>query len=82
MSLLLEALEYYRRLVSLIYREVGSMKAGNHNLYTKSNFAQIPSIQIKEAANATDSELTDDDIIVRYSGEEVVELTFLHASQR
>ena len=31
---------------------------------------------------ATDSELTDDDIIVRYDGEEVIGLTILHASQR
>ena len=46
MSSPLEAIERYRRLVSLIYREVGSMKADNHKLYTKSNFAQIPSIHI------------------------------------
>ena len=31
---------------------------------------------------ATDSELTDDDIIVRYDGEEVIGITILHASQR
>jgi uncharacterized protein YuzE len=31
---------------------------------------------------ATDSELTDDDIILRYDGEEVVGITILHASQR
>ena len=31
---------------------------------------------------ATDSELMDDDIIVRYDGEEVIGLTILHASQR
>lgn len=30
---------------------------------------------------ATDSELTDDDIIVRYDGEEVIGITILHASQ-
>ena len=32
--------------------------------------------------SATDSELTDDDIIVRYDGEEVIGITILHASQR
>jgi len=31
---------------------------------------------------ATDSEITDDDVIVRYEGEEVIGLTVLHASQR
>ena len=31
---------------------------------------------------ATDSELTDDDIVVRYDGDEIIGITFLHASQR
>jgi uncharacterized protein YuzE len=31
---------------------------------------------------ATDSELTEDDIIVRYDGEEVIGMTVLHASKR
>lgn len=31
---------------------------------------------------ATDSELTDEDIIVRYAGGEVIGITILHASQR
>ena len=31
---------------------------------------------------ATDSKLTDDDIIVRYDGEEIIGITILHASQR
>ncbi len=30
----------------------------------------------------TDSELTDDDIIVRYDGDEVIGITILHASLR
>ena len=30
----------------------------------------------------TDSELTDDDIIVRYAGDEIIGVTILHASQR
>ena len=29
----------------------------------------------------TDSEITDDDIIIRYDGENVVGITILHASQ-
>ncbi len=31
---------------------------------------------------ATDSELTDDDIIVRYDGAQITGITILHASQR
>lgn len=31
---------------------------------------------------ATDSELTEDDVIVRYDGEEVIGLTILRASKR
>ena len=31
---------------------------------------------------ATDSELTDDDIIVRYDGDEIIGITILHASHR
>ncbi len=32
--------------------------------------------------SATDSELTDNDIIVRYDGYEIIGITILHASQR
>ena len=33
-------------------------------------------------SRATDSEITDDDIVFRYDGETVVGITILHASQR
>jgi uncharacterized protein YuzE len=36
----------------------------------------------KNPGSATDSELTDDDVIIRYEGDEVIGLTILHASQR
>lgn len=39
-------------------------------------------INFKRPAEATDSELTDDDVIVRYEGEEIVGITVLHASTR
>lgn len=39
-------------------------------------------IHFGEPSRATDSELTDDDLIVRYDGEEVIGLTILHASRR
>lgn len=39
-------------------------------------------INFKKTVRATDSELTEDDVIIRYEGEEVIGLTILHASQR
>ena len=39
-------------------------------------------IHFKQPGAATDSELTEDDIILRYDGEEVIGVTILHASQR
>ncbi|MBZ5564652.1 MAG: DUF2283 domain-containing protein [Acidobacteriia bacterium] len=39
-------------------------------------------INYKKPGHATDSELTDDDVIVRYEGEEIIGLTILHASTR
>jgi len=39
-------------------------------------------VNYKKPSHATDSELTDDDVIVRYEGKEVVGFTILHASQR
>ncbi len=39
-------------------------------------------VNYKKPSHATDSELTDDDVIVRYDGNEVVGFTILHASTR
>jgi uncharacterized protein YuzE len=39
-------------------------------------------INFKKPSDATDSELTDDDVIVRYEGDAIIGLTILHASQR
>lgn len=44
--------------------------------------ADVLYINFKKPAHATDSELTDDDVIIRYEGEEVIGLTILHASRR
>ncbi len=44
--------------------------------------ADVIYINFKKPGAATDSELTDDDVIVRYEGEEVIGFTVLHASQR
>jgi len=39
-------------------------------------------VNFKKASHATDSELVEDDVIVRYQGEEVIGITILHASKR
>ena len=39
-------------------------------------------INFKKSSHATDSELTDNDVIIRYEGEEIIGLTVLHASKR
>lgn len=44
--------------------------------------ADVLYINFKKPSLATDSELTDDDVIVRYENGEMVGLTVLHASQR
>ncbi len=42
--------------------------------------ADVLYIKFKKPSEATDSELTDDDVIIRYEGDEIVGLTILHAS--
>ncbi|MBC7898625.1 MAG: DUF2283 domain-containing protein [Saprospiraceae bacterium] len=44
--------------------------------------ADVLYINFKKPSVATDSELTDDDVIIRYEGEEIIGLTILHVSQR
>ena len=44
--------------------------------------ADVLYINFKKPSHATDNELTDDDIILRYEGEEIIGLTILHASKR
>jgi uncharacterized protein YuzE len=39
-------------------------------------------VNFKKPSRATDSDLTDDDVIIRYEGDEVIGFTVLHASQR
>lgn len=39
-------------------------------------------INYRKPSHATDSEITDDDVIVRYDGDEIVGYTILHASAR
>ncbi|HEX8340355.1 MAG TPA: DUF2283 domain-containing protein [Tepidisphaeraceae bacterium] len=44
--------------------------------------ADVLYVNFEKPAIADDSELTDDDVIIRRRGDEVIGLTVLHASQR
>ena len=44
--------------------------------------ADVLYINFRKPSVATDSEMTDDDIIIRYDGEEVIGFTVLHAGTR
>jgi uncharacterized protein YuzE len=44
--------------------------------------ADVLYISFRPNTSAADSELTDDDVIVRYDGDEIVGVTVLHASKR
>ena len=44
--------------------------------------ADVLYLSFKKPSHAKDSELTDDDLIIRYEGSEVVGITVLHASKR
>lgn len=58
-------------------------KAPQHALWlTYDAEADTLYVNFKKPSVATDSEMTDDDIIVRYEGEEVIGYTVLHASKR
>lgn len=58
-------------------------KAPQHALWlTYDAEADTLYVNFKKPSVATDSEMTDDDVIIRYEGEEVVGYTVLHASKR
>jgi uncharacterized protein YuzE len=44
--------------------------------------ADVLYINFKKPSHAMDSELTDDDVIIRYESDEIIGVTILHASQR
>jgi uncharacterized protein YuzE len=67
----------YMKLAATILKSPGKL------LWTRyDEEADVLYMNFRKPARATDSELTDDDIIVRYDGDEVIGLTILHASQR
>jgi uncharacterized protein YuzE len=54
-----------------------------HNLwFSYDTEADTLYINFKKPSYADDSEITDEDVIIRYEGETVVGMTILHASRR
>ena len=43
--------------------------------------ADVLYVNFEKPSHATDSELTDDDMIIRYAGKKVIGVTILHASK-
>lgn len=59
------------------------LAAPNNHLWSSYDAeADVLYINFKKPSVATDSELTGDDVIIRYEGEEIIGLTILHVSQR
>ena len=44
--------------------------------------ADVLYVNFKKPSHATDSDLLDNDVIVRYEGDEMIGITILHASKR
>jgi len=53
-----------------------------HIWYSYDEGADVLYLNFKKPAHADDSEITDDDIIIRYEKGEVIGITVLHASKR
>lgn len=67
----------YLKLVPAVHR------APNHSIWmTYDAEADTLYVNFKKPSYATDSEMTDDDVIVRYQNDEVIGFTVLHASKR
>ena len=57
----------------------------SYNQYLWSSYdveADVLHVNFKKPSHATDSELTEDDVIIRYEGDSIVGLTILNASKR
>ena len=69
--------EDYRRLVEVLRQTPNGYLWSSYDAEADTLY-----VNFKKPSHATDSEITDDDVIIRYEGEEIVGLTVLHASKR
>lgn len=71
------AVEQYLRILPAVNESPG------HNIWLSyDEEADVLYINFKEPSLADDSELTDDDVIVRYEQNTIIGYTVLHASKR
>jgi uncharacterized protein YuzE len=76
--------------MSALYRELSTTallalikRTPNGHLWSPYNTdADVVYVNLKKPAHVTESELTGEDVIVRYEGDEAVGYTILHASKR
>ena len=72
-----------RDLTEYVSMVPAAAQSSSDNLWSSyDDEADVLYIHFREPNVATDSELTDDDVILRYNGDEVIGLTILHAGQR
>ena len=72
-----ENLNQYLSLIPVIRQSLGDSLWSSY--YEQGDILYI---SFDKPRPATDSELTDDDIIIRYDGDDVIGITILHASKR
>lgn len=70
-------LEHYLKMAPVV------VAAPHHYVWSSYDAeADVLYINFKKPSVATDTELTDDDMIIRYEGDEVIGITILNASKR
>ena len=74
------ALKPLNEYVSLLPEALRPLKCSPISSYDEQG--DVLYISFDKSRPATDSELTDDDIILRYDGNELIGISILHASKR
>jgi len=69
-----------KKVLNIVPELLGLMKSKIWTLYDRE--ADVLYVDFKKPSHADDSELTDDDVIIRYENNEVIGLTILNASKR
>jgi uncharacterized protein YuzE len=70
-------IEEYLKLVPVVRKSPGGYLWSSYDAEADTLY-----INFKKPSHATDSELTDQDVIIRYEGDQVIGITILHASKR
>nr|VFK27935.1 MAG: Uncharacterized protein YuzE [Candidatus Kentron sp. MB]VFK35503.1 MAG: Uncharacterized protein YuzE [Candidatus Kentron sp. MB]VFK77315.1 MAG: Uncharacterized protein YuzE [Candidatus Kentron sp. MB] len=71
------ALQDYMNLIPMV------MQSSQHYLWSSYDAeADVLYVNCKKPSHATDSELLDNDVIVRYENEQIIGITILHAKDR